>query len=141
MQGGEAGDCFVIVTVEPHPVLRVVGRDVRMTRPVTVFEAIAGGWITVPTLDGPRRLRLPANTSAGDVLRMSGLGVGAAAGERGDQLVTLEVEQPTALDEAAREQLRSLSQRLGAEAFPRTTRFDGDMVSESENRVSESERE
>ena len=141
VQGGASGDCFVIVTVAPHPLLTVVGRDVTMVRPVSVFEAMAGGWITVPTLDGRRRLRLPAHTKDGDVLRMPGLGVGAQPDARGDQLVTLMVEQPAALDEEAREQLRSLSQRLGLEAFPKTTRFDEDMVSEDEQRVSEDEHE
>ncbi|MDP6945591.1 MAG: J domain-containing protein [Myxococcota bacterium] len=139
--GGEDGDCFVVVTVEPHPALTVVGRDVTLCRPVPVFEAIAGGWITVPTFDGPRRLRLPANTLAGTVLRMPGLGVGAEEDARGDQLVTLDIEYPEALDEASREQLEALGAGLGPEAFPRTTRFLRDVVSVSETPSEDSERE
>lgn len=125
VRGGEDGDCFVIVAVGADPVLTVVGRDVMMTRPVTAFQAIAGGWISVPTLDGARRLRLPSNSLNGRVLRMTGLGVGAESGDRGDQLVTLDIEYPQRLDEPARDTLSNLGARLGPEAFPRTSRFEG----------------
>jgi len=123
-QGGQDGDCFVVVVVEPHPVLSVSGRDVLMRRPVTALQVLAGEWITVPTVDGPRRLRLPVGAQDGAVLRMPGLGVGASDESHGDQLVTLEVEHPSAVDETGREALEHLAAHLGPEAFPRTARFD-----------------
>jgi len=116
----------VVVTVDPHPVLTVVGRDVTMSRPVAILKALAGGWVTVPTLDGPRRLRLPPDAVTGTVLRMAGLGVGDK--DRGDQLVTLEVEYPATLTPSARDALDELAAHLGSEAFPRTARFDKEHV-------------
>ena len=59
---------------------------------------------------------------------MPGLGVGAEEQDRGDQLVTLEVEYPVDLDEADRELIHALADRIGPEAFPRTTRFDREIV-------------
>ena len=122
--GGAAGDCYVIVTVDSHPVLTVSGRDVLMKRPVTVLQVLTGGWLTVPTLDGPRRLRLPCNTRDGTVLRMVGLGVGGEAEVRGDQLVTVEVEYPVSIDGAMAESLRAIDSEAGAETFPMTARFN-----------------
>ena len=124
VQGGADGDCFVVVRVEPDPVLRVIERDVVMTRPVTALQALTGGWVRVPTLDGTRKLRLPANVRTDTVLRMTGLGVGADDEPRGDQLVTLTVEFPVMLDDEARDAFTAIAARLGAEAFPQTACFD-----------------
>ena len=122
--GGASGDCFVLVTIEPHPVLMRSGRDVVMSRPVTVLQALTGAWLTVPTVDGVRRLRLPANSANESILRMVGLGIGSPAGERGDQLVTIEIEYPADMSEELKEALTLLEQGSGEEVFPLTRRFE-----------------
>jgi molecular chaperone DnaJ len=124
--GGSSGDCFVMVTVAGHPVLSVSGRDVEMTRPVTVLQALTGGWLTVPTIDGPKRLSLPSNTRDGAILRMVGLGIGAEGEVCGDQRVTIEVEYPVSLDNLMVEALRSIDAEAGSEIFPKTRRFNTD---------------
>ncbi|MCB9727552.1 MAG: DnaJ domain-containing protein [Deltaproteobacteria bacterium] len=122
--GGPPGDCIVRLTVRPHPLLRRRGMDVLLERPVRVFDAMAGGWLDVPTLEGPRRLRLAPNTGDGAVLRMSGLGVAATGGARGDQLVTIRLEWPTGLSAEQAAALEALARQSGPETFPRTARFE-----------------
>ncbi|MGB0590033.1 MAG: DnaJ C-terminal domain-containing protein [Myxococcota bacterium] len=123
-KGGAPGDCFVVVTVSEHAVLRISGQDVRMKRPVSVLQSLTGGWLTVPTLDGVRRLKLPKNTRDKSVLRMAGLGLGGEGEGRGDQLVTIEVEYPVSLDDAMLASLKAMDTHGGTEVFPKTSRFN-----------------
>jgi molecular chaperone DnaJ len=132
--GGEPGDCLLRVSVRPHPLLRRSGSEVVLERPVRIFDAIAGGWLTVPTLDGARRLRLPAGTRDGAVLRMTGLGMGGPGGGRGDQLVTVRVEWPTGLGDQARAALSALAEAAGPDTFPRTAGFDAAVAGEAAER-------
>jgi molecular chaperone DnaJ len=122
--GGATGDCFVIVKVAPHPVLSASGRDVLMRRPVTALQALTGGWLTVPTLDGSRRLQLPPSTMDQAVFRLAGLGIGADRAGRGDQLVTVEIEFPVSMSDETIEALKRLDAQAGSEVFPRTRRFE-----------------
>jgi molecular chaperone DnaJ len=125
--GGEVGDCIVRVSVAPHPWLVRQGLDVVMERPVRVFEALAGGWLTVPTLEGTRRLLLPAHTTDGAALRLAGLGVAGPGGARGDQIVKVRVEWPAELSEQARAALVALAEASGPGTFPRVARFEAAM--------------
>jgi molecular chaperone DnaJ len=122
--GAAAGDLLVRVAVRPHCALQREGRDVVVERPVPVFVALTGGWVGVPTVEGARRLKLPAGVRDGAVLRMPGLGIGPAGGDRGDQLVTVRVELPRALDEAQAQRLRTIAEELGLEAFPESEAFE-----------------
>jgi len=129
---GASGDCFVLVEVLAHPYFERRGQDVVMTRPVTVLQAIRGGWIKVPTLDGPRRVHLPSNAEPKLVLRMLGLGVGDKAGQRGDQLVHIEVEQPAKLSSDLEETLGRLDEISGPDVFPTTRKFEASFEAEVE---------
>ena len=96
--GGSAGDLFVKVNVGTHPIFERSGkRDLRLTAPITFVEAALGADITVPTLDGTVKLRIPAGTPHGKTFRAQGRGVTGSDGEAGDLLVTVEVEVPTGL--------------------------------------------
>ncbi len=122
--GGKSGRCFVVVEVRPDPVLAREGEDVVCERPLPVFVAIAGGRVRVPTVDGTRVLVVPPGTGDGTVLRMSGFGVtDRRTGANGDQRVTLRLEWPEALDEAARSALERLVAST-REAFPRAAAFE-----------------
>jgi len=100
--GGEPGDLVVTVHVKPHPVFSLEGRNVRITVPVTFPEAAFGTTITVPTLDGSTvKLKVPAGTPSGRVLRARGKGIVTPQGT-GDLLVTLQVAVPQKLDKAAK---------------------------------------
>jgi molecular chaperone DnaJ len=108
---GPAGDLYVVVHVGTHPLFGRRGKNLTLTVPVTFAEATLGTTITVPTLDEPVTLRVPAGTPTGQTFRVKGRGV-PSGGRRGggDLLVTVEVavpkkltdEQRTAVEELAR---------------------------------------
>ena len=105
---GQPGDLFIIVHVSPHPLFGRRGRDLTLTVPITFTEAVLGADITVPTLEGPVVVRIPASTKSGRTFRVKGKGVPAAKGV-GDLLVTVEVAVPTHLSAAEREAVEALA--------------------------------
>jgi molecular chaperone DnaJ len=109
--GGAAGDLFLIVRTGTHPVFTRVGDDIHLTVPVTVPEASLGAKVDVPTIDGRAQLKIPPGTQSGQKLRLRERGVESAQrpGQRGDQIVTVEVVVPTLQDERSREIMRELA--------------------------------
>ena len=96
---GAPGDALITIRIAKHRVFEVSGRDLKLDLPVTLYEAVLGGKISVPTLAGAVELTLPANTRAGRTLRLRGKGLpttGSAAA--GDLLVTPRVVLPDASD-------------------------------------------
>lgn len=126
-RGGQAGDLYVTVNVEAHPVFGRKGDNLTVVVPVTFPEAALGAEIRVPTLNGPAvTLRVPAGTANGRTLRARGKGAVRKDGTRGDLLVTLEVQVPAQLTEQARgllEQYRDAVAAGGAGADPRAALF------------------
>src|ERR1700757_4200113 len=108
--GGPAGDLFLIVRVGTHPVFSRVGDDIHIKVPVTVAEASLGAKVDVPTIDGRAQLKIPPGTPCGQKLRLRERGVENAQrpGQRGDQIVTVDVVIPTLQDERSREIMREL---------------------------------
>jgi molecular chaperone DnaJ len=107
-RGGPPGDLYVVTRVAPSPVFRQ--RDdgnLEVTVPITIAEAIQGATIEIPTLNGTKRIRIPAGTQHGTVQRLRGEGPPQARGRgRGDILYRLEIEVPRDL---TREQKAALS--------------------------------
>jgi DnaJ-class molecular chaperone len=102
--GGPAGDALITITLKPHPVFRREGDDILLTLPISFDEAILGGKVSVPTIDGPVELTIPAGASSGRVLRLRGRGTGRAGQKaKGDQLVELKVVVPAKPDESLRD--------------------------------------
>ncbi|WP_394432151.1 molecular chaperone DnaJ [Streptomyces sp. SGAir0957] len=98
-RGGPAGDLYVVVHVDTHPVFGRKGDNLTVTVPVTFTEATLGGEVKVPTLGGPAvTLKLPAGTPNGRTMRARGKGAVRKDGTRGDLLVTVEVAVPTEQD-------------------------------------------
>jgi DnaJ-class molecular chaperone len=91
---GGAGDGIVTIDIDQHKLYTRSGNDVRLDLPITLDEAVNGGKIRVPTVDGPVMMSLKPGTSGGTVLRLKGKGFTAKGGTRGDQLVTLEIQLP-----------------------------------------------
>ena len=96
--GGEAGDAMITVHVAKHPFLRVEGRDLRLDLPLTVYEAVLGAKVPVPTLDGVVEMTVPPGSNSGRTLRLRGKGLPSPQGAAGDLLVTLRVTLPDAPD-------------------------------------------
>ena len=106
--GGQAGDMLVKVTVRKHPVFTRDGNHIRVSVPITIFEEMQGGTIEVPTLEGPVvKLKVPAGSSSGKVLRVKGRGI-ATGKSTGDLLATLEIVVPHHMSADASEALAAL---------------------------------
>jgi molecular chaperone DnaJ len=110
LNGGPAGDLFLIVRTGTDPVFTRVGDDIQLTVPVTVAEASLGAKVEVPTIDGRAQLKIPPGTQSGQKLRMRERGVENAQhpGQRGDEIVTVTVVVPHLNDERSREIMREL---------------------------------
>jgi len=72
---GGAGDALITVAIAPHPTFKRDGADLRMELPVTLYEAVLGAKVRVPTLDGAVELAIPPGTSSGRVFRVKGKGM------------------------------------------------------------------
>ena len=94
-----AGDAIITIEIKPHPFFERSGNHIRLNLPITLDEAMHGGKVKVPTVDGPVMLGIPAGSSSGKTLRLKGKGFHDKDGARGDQLVTLMVDVPA--DDAA----------------------------------------
>jgi molecular chaperone DnaJ len=117
---GPAGDLYVRVHVEPHPVFGREGDHLTVTVPVTFPEAALGADIKVPTIDGDTvTIRLPAGTPSGRIFRVRSRGVATSNGSasRGDLLVTAEVAVPLTLSDAERSAIEAL--QAASEGSPR----------------------
>jgi molecular chaperone DnaJ len=125
INGGPAGDLYLIIKIDSHPVFTRSGDDIQVTIPVTVPEAALGAKIEVPTIDGRAQLKIPPGTQSGQKLRMRGKGVPSASheGARGDQIVTVEMVVPQLRDERSKEILREFA-KLNPED-PREATFAG----------------
>ena len=108
--GGPAGDLFLVVRVQPHPLFSRQGNDVVCRVPVTIEEAVLGAEIEVPTVEGRARLKIPSGTQNGQKFRLRGRGAPFPSGDgRGDQLVEVQVVLPTVEDERSKEIMREFS--------------------------------
>ena len=99
---GGYGDAMVTLKIGKHPHLVRDGDNVRIDLPISLKEAVEGGKVKVPTVDGAVMLTVPPRTNSGAVLRIKGRGFTAKTGVRGDQLVTLMIHLPTDSAELAR---------------------------------------
>lgn len=99
---GGTGDGLVTIEVDGHKLFRREGDDVRCDLPITLDEAVLGGKIRVPTVDGAVMMTVKPGASGGTVLRLKGKGFTRRGGTRGDQLVTLEIQLPQDVSELAR---------------------------------------
>jgi DnaJ-class molecular chaperone len=98
-KGGVAGDAIVTIRYAPHPLFKVEGRDLRLDFPITLYEAVLGAKVRMPTLGGTVEMAIPAGTSSGRVLRLRGKGLPPAGdAPQGDLLATLRIVLPAGED-------------------------------------------
>jgi len=107
--GGPAGDLYVNVHVEPHELFGQRGDHITVRVPVTFGEAALGTKLTVPTLDEPVTVKVPAGTESGKTFRVRGKGAPKAGGGRGDLLVTVDVAVPRKLTRTQRKLLQDFA--------------------------------
>src|SRR5215470_19742668 len=95
--GHRPGDVLITVNIAPHPFFKVDGSDLRVDLPITLYEAVLGGKVRVPTLGGAVELSLPKNTSSGRTFRLKGKGLPKEGGS-GDLFVTTKIILPDGND-------------------------------------------
>jgi curved DNA-binding protein len=107
---GEPGDLYIIAAVQPHSYFRREGLDVHLEVPISVYEALLGTKVQVPTLDGPVSLTIPPGTGGGAKLRIKGRGI-ARGDEKGDQYVQVRVAVPKGLDDEDKKAIEALEKK------------------------------
>lgn len=93
-QGGAAGDLYLIVRLAPHPDFQVDGADLNYELEVAPWQAVLGGEVTVPTMEGSAKLKLPAGSQPGQRFRLKARGLPKPGGGRGDLYALLIVQIP-----------------------------------------------
>ena len=108
--GGPHGDLYVVIYVEEHTFFQRQGNNIYCQIPIGVTQAVLGAEITVPTLEGEEKLRIPEGTQSGSVFRLRNKGI-VSLGERGrgDQFVTVNVVIPTQLTREQRNLFEALA--------------------------------
>jgi DnaJ-class molecular chaperone len=96
-QGHPPGDLLITVSIAPHPFFKIDGSDLRVDLPITLYEAVLGGKVRVPTLGSAVELSIPKNTSSGRTFRLKGKGLPKAGGA-GDLYVTTRIILPDGND-------------------------------------------
>ncbi len=94
---GGAGDVLIAVTVARHALFILDGADLRLDLPITLYEAVLGAKVRVPTLDRPVEITVPPGTSSGRTFRLKGKGFPAKEGH-GDLLATVQIALPAPAD-------------------------------------------
>jgi len=105
--GHRPGDLLITVNIAPHPFFKVEGSDLRVELPITLYEAVLGGKVRVPTLGSAVELSIPKNTSSGRTFRLKGKGLPKPTATAGDLLVTARIVLPDGNDA----ELESLMQK------------------------------
>jgi curved DNA-binding protein len=108
-QGINGGDLYLTIEVSPHSFFQLDGADIYCQLPITPAEAVLGGPIEVPTLDGLARMMIPPGVRSGQRLRLGGKGY-LIDGDRGDQIVEVQIVTPKDLTEQERELYEKLRQ-------------------------------
>jgi DnaJ-class molecular chaperone len=110
-RGGQAGDIFLTIHVEPHPFFQRKGNNLIVRVPTTLGEAALGARIDIPTPKGTVSIQVPPGTSSGTKLRVKGHGIPAKTGAAGDLLAEIQIVLPKQLDEASQEAIRQIDAR------------------------------
>ncbi|MBD2443810.1 J domain-containing protein [Dolichospermum sp. FACHB-1091] len=102
-QGINGGDLYLKITVDPHPLFKLEGANIFCQVPVTPSEATLGGQVEAPTLDGPVKMTIPPGVRSGQRFRLGNKGYPVENGQRGDQLVEIQILTPKNISPQERE--------------------------------------
>jgi DnaJ-class molecular chaperone len=104
-RGGPDGDALISVAIAPHPLFKTEGANLRLELPITLYEAVLGTKVRVPTLEGAVDLAIPPGANAGRTFRLKGKGLPIRGG-RGDLFVTTRIVLPDRPDPELEEMMR-----------------------------------
>ena len=124
IRGGRNGDLYVVIIVKPNDVFERNGDDLLCEVPISLATAVNGGIVDVPTIAGKAKMKIPAGTQSGTILRLKGKGAPSLrGGARGDLHVRIVVESPVSLTKEQKEMLDKFNASLGAVNQPRQYQF------------------
>ncbi|MHC4664955.1 MAG: molecular chaperone DnaJ [Planctomycetota bacterium] len=122
--GGPRGDLYCYVRIKPHEFLQRDGNNLVAVVPLSFTQAALGATIEVPSLNGPRGLKIPPGTQYGSIFRIKGQGLpDLRTGRTGDELVQITVETPTKLDARQEELLREFAKTEDKTVSPHSASF------------------
>ncbi len=112
-KGEGGGDLYLHVRVKPHPIFWREGSDIYCEVPITIYEAILGTSIPVPTLEGMATMKIPKGTASGQKFRLKGKGAPKleSKGDKGDQYVIVQIVPPDRLDSETEEAIRNWAEK------------------------------
>ena len=115
--GAPAGDLYVDIVVQAHPVFKREGVDLHCSVPVSFYQACLGGEVEIATLDKLINLKIPKETQSGSLLRVKGAGIDSKKdGRKGDLICHIQVETPVRLTKSQAELLQEFDQSVEASA-------------------------
>ncbi len=124
LRGGRPGDLYVFIHVRPSSVFERSGDDLLCEVPIPFATAVAGGVVEVPTISGKAKLRIPAGTQSGAILRMKGKGVPSLrGGARGNLHLRMVVESPVNLNGEQLKLLEAFNASLSSRNNPRQCNY------------------
>jgi curved DNA-binding protein len=109
-QGINGGDLYLKITVEPHSLFKLEGNNIFCQIPVTPSEAVLGGQVEALTLDGPVKMTIPPGVRTGQRFRLANKGYPNDNGQRGDQLVEIQIVTPKKISQEEKELYEKLRQ-------------------------------
>ena len=133
-EGGPPGDCYVFISVKPHPLFQRDGQDLICRVPISYPQAALGAEIEIPTLDGREKASIPAGTQNNDIITLRGRGMPLPRRSlAGDLHIQVYIEVPRKLKAEHRKLLQQLADLEGDHVLPERKNFlgkIGDFVSE-----------
>jgi len=118
-KGGRHGDLYILIYVRTHEIFERHDSDLYCEVPVSYADAVFGGEIEVPTLEGRVKMKIPPGTQAGRIFRLRNKGIARLHDRgRGDQLVKVQIDVPTDLTAEQKRTLKEYSRVSGGESGP-----------------------
>ncbi len=115
-KGGPPGDLYIELAVTQHPLFKREGNNIYVEVPVTFVEAVLGGKIQVPTLDGPVTMTLPSETDSGKKFRLKGKGIpNRKTGIKGDEFAVIKIMVPRTINAKTKEALHEIEKAYKGE--------------------------
>ena len=124
VNGGPAGDLYLIMAVSPHELFTRKGYDLWLEMPISFTQAALGDDITVPTLEGKVSYKVPAGTQPGTVFRLKDKGIkNLQSARKGDLYVKVSLEVPTKLNAEQKKLIEELNKKIGSECYQKKKSF------------------
>ena len=125
-EGGLPGDCYVFITVKPHPLFQRDGQDLICRVPISYPQAALGAEIEIPTLDGREKVAIPSGTQNNDIITLRGRGMPLPRRSiAGDLHIQVYIEVPRKLKPEHRKLLQQLADLEGEQTLPEQKNFFG----------------